>query len=328
MIFKSYLVEQNPSIIKNNLILFYGENIGLINHFKKIINIKNKDSEIIKLQEEEIINNKDNFFSEIKMQSMFHDSKVYIIDNVSDKLLNIIENIYKDQIDHKIFLFTNILNKRSKLRNFFEKQKKTDIIPCYYDNEETLKRFIISNLKDFKNLNANIINTLIANCSNDRTKIQNEIDKIKIYFEQKKIDLIDLFKLLNLEDEDDFNKIKNSALAGNKIETNKLLNNTNFENEKSIMYLMSINHRLNEIKEVLLMKKNLEIAINAIKPPIFWKEKPIFIQQVKVWNEKKINKALRKNFNIELQIKSSSNIDKNLIIKNYLVDVCNLANAA
>ena len=37
MIYKSYLVENNFSVFKEKLTLFYGENLGLKNDFKKII---------------------------------------------------------------------------------------------------------------------------------------------------------------------------------------------------------------------------------------------------------------------------------------------------
>ena len=43
MIYKSYLVEENFKLIKSNIVLFYGENLGLKNDFKDKIKIENKD---------------------------------------------------------------------------------------------------------------------------------------------------------------------------------------------------------------------------------------------------------------------------------------------
>ena len=62
MIFKSYQIEQNLELIDKDLILFYGENLGLQNEFKKLIKKKKRDSEIILLNQEDIIKNKEFFF--------------------------------------------------------------------------------------------------------------------------------------------------------------------------------------------------------------------------------------------------------------------------
>ena len=43
MIYKSYLLEQNINSIKNNIVLFYGENLGLKNELKEKIKQKNKN---------------------------------------------------------------------------------------------------------------------------------------------------------------------------------------------------------------------------------------------------------------------------------------------
>ena len=37
MIYKSYIVEENFKILKNDFALFYGENLGLIQDFKEEI---------------------------------------------------------------------------------------------------------------------------------------------------------------------------------------------------------------------------------------------------------------------------------------------------
>ena len=73
---------------------------------------------------------------------------------------------------------------------------------------------------------------------------------------------------------------------------------------------------------------NVEIVISSLKPPVFWKDKPILIEQSKKWNKKKINNALKKTYNAELEIKSNSSIKKDLLIKNLIIDLCSAANSA
>jgi len=68
-------------------------------------------------------------------------------------------------------------------------------------------------------------------------------------------------------------------------------------------------------------------VVNAIKPPIFWKDKQNIIDQVKMWNIEKIQSVLKKLFDLEITFKSNGNINKGLLVKKLLVDVCNLASS-
>ena len=78
------------------------------------------------------------------------------------------------------------------------------------------------------------------------------------------------------------------------------------------------------------MKKdnsNIESLISSLKPPVFWKDKPMLIEQSKKWNKSKLKSALKKTYNIEIEIKSNSSIKKDLLIKNLLIDLCTTANS-
>ena len=70
---------------------------------------------------------------------------------------------------------------------------------------------------------------------------------------------------------------------------------------------------------------NLEKSINELKPPIFWKDKPNFLNQLKLWSTQKIDTALKELYNVEIMAKSKTNLNKNTLIKKLIVDLCNLA---
>ena len=328
MIHKSYLIEQNIKKIDKGITLFYGENLGLINDFKELIRKFNNKSEIIRFNEEEIIKKNIIFFKEITNNSLFNEKKIIFIDQVSDKILNLIQEAEKIESDKSIYLFSSILEKKSKLRAFFETSNENYVVPCYEDNEATLKKIILQNLKDFKGLTSENINLIIENCSLNRTKLRNELDKIKSYFLEKVLDTEKMEKLLNITTNDNFNKLKDAALLGKRETANKLLSNTILETEKNIFYLNSINQRLGKLLEINNNKSNVEKAINDLRPPIFWKDKPNFISQAKVWNQKKINTIMKNTYDIEIKIKSNSSINKHVLIKKLLVDICELANAS
>ena len=229
----------------------------------------------------------------------------------------------------KIFIFSETLDKRSKLRNYFEKSKTSGVVACYPDNEIGLKKIILNRLKGFENLSLQNIDIIIEKSNLDRSKLNNEIDKIISYFSNKKLDNEKLELLLDISQNENFDTLRDEAFNGHKVKTNQLLSDTVIITEKNILYLNIINQRLNKLAQVLEISKNTDLdnAINIIKPPIFWKDKPHFIKQIKKWNLTKIKNILKKTYNLEIEIKSNASINKNILLKKLLIDICTLANA-
>jgi len=330
MIYKSYLIEQNINLLDKNLFLFYGVNLGLKNELKDKIKFQNKNAEIINLSQDDIISNIDNFFNEILNISLFDEKKIYFINQVNDKILDAIK-IIEPKIDYqKIYLISEPLDKRSKIRNYFEKSNNCGAVACYNDNEISFKKIIIERLKNYKGVTAENINLISDKCNFNRDKLNNELDKIYTFFLGKNIDRHKLEILLDNKINNDFSLLKDEAFNGNKIETNKLLSDTIIDSEKNVLYLNIINQRLLKLNEIfkLIGQTSLEKAIDMLKPPIFWKDKPAFLKQAKKWNMNKIKKILNKTYNIELEIKSNSIVNKNILLKKLLIDICNLANAS
>tara|TARA_E500000178_G_scaffold83226_1_gene81504 strand:+ start:3377 stop:4366 length:990 start_codon:yes stop_codon:yes gene_type:complete len=329
MIYKSHILEEDINQLSNNITLFYGENFGLINEFKEKIQEINKDKKIIKVNQENILKDQNIIFNEIRNISLFDEKKIIFIYGANDKILNIIEEI-KPSIDkNEIFIFGSILDKKSKLRYQFEKSKEYNIVACYKDNEVNLRRLITNKFKGFSGVSSEVISALLENSGLDRMKLNNEIEKIKIFFIDKKISFNLLEKILNLKTEEDFDLIKDFALKGDNKMTNKLLNVTVLENEKILFYLNIINQRLNRLKEIKIVSKGKNISnfMSSLRPPIFWKDKPNFIKQEKLWDNKKLSLALNQTYNLELNIKSNSDVNKTVLIKKLLLDLCVLANS-
>ena len=330
MIYKSYLIEQNINLIDKNLFLFYGENLGLKNELKDKIKFQNKKAEIINLSQDDIINNIDSFFNEILNISLFDEKKIYFINQVNDKILDTIKTIEPKIDSQKFYLISESLDKRSKIRNYFEKSNNCGVVACYIDNEISFKKIIIERLKNYKGVTTENINLISDKCNLNRDKLNNELDKIYTFFLEKNIDRNKLEILLDNKINNDFSLLKDEAFNGNKIETNKLLSDTIIDSEKNVLYLNIINQRLLKLNEIfkLIGQTSLEKAIDMLKPPIFWKDKPAFLKQAKKWNMNKIKKILNKTYSLELEIKSNSVVNKNILLKKLLIDICNLANAS
>ena len=318
MIFKSNSIESNPEkISEHSSILFYGVNEGLKKFFKKKIKDSNEKKLIINFHQDEIITNNDILINEVSNNSLFGEQKIILIENGTDKIFSVLELIFEKLENIKIYIFSEPLDKKSKLRNFYEKSKTNLAVACYEDDQISIKKIVLKKLKNFQNLSQQNINLILESCGTNRIKLFNELNKIALYFSNNIIDDEKLEKLLNNNVNDEFNKLRDAVINGDKNMTNRLLSNTTIEDEKNIFYLAVINQRLNKINELsdnFEKDKNLEIALNKLKPPIFWKDKPLFLAQRKI-GIKKLIIAL-KTYEVELMFKTNSYLNKNIILKN------------
>jgi|TARA_B110000881_G_C18513821_1_gene483747 DNA polymerase-3 subunit delta len=326
VIVKSYIVEQNLEILDNyQAVLLYGENDGLKDDIKNKLKERKKNTEIINFFESDIIKKKNILYENIINESLFNEEKIIFIQSATDKILNeISEGIEKNNKNIKLYIFSDNLEKKSKLRNLFETNKETAILACYADNERTLVNYISKELKDYKGMTGELINTLIINSSLNRKVIQNEIVKIKSFFLSKKISKLQLLEILNIKNDTSFEEIRDAALMGKIDKINKLLSEIDILNEDSFFYLNNLNHRILKLIEIQNINKvfnNYEETLEKIKPPIFWKDKPIFLQQVKKWNIEKLNKIANKIGDIEILMKKNTKINNDVVLKDLIINL-------
>ena len=140
MILKNFELNK-INIKKNNYFLLYGNNKGFINQVIKENFINKFSSNIYNYDESEVINNKSNFFDQILNNSFFENNKLIIISRTTDKSKVIIEEIIDKKISDIVFVFVaDVLEKKSKLRKFFEDDKKTLCIAFYPDTNLILSK--------------------------------------------------------------------------------------------------------------------------------------------------------------------------------------------
>ena len=310
---------------KNKFFLLYGNNIGLI---KEIITSKLKPflhKKVFNYDESEIINNLDDFKEEILNKSFFENEKLVIISRSTDKICKIIEEIIEKKVeDLAIIIISGALEKKSKLRNLFEKNKDTICIPFYEDNDRSLVSIVQNFLKEKKiQISNESINLLIQRCRGDRINLYNELQKIESFSKnKKKIDIEDIAKLTNLRENLNFNELVDNVLAKNLKKTLYILNENNFASEDTILilriFLIKLK-RLLKIKSQVKIENNVENAIKNFKPPIFWKEKEILKKQIGILSYQNIKDLIVKTNNLELLVKKNPAISIN-IITNFIIE--------
>ena len=322
MIIKSFEIKNEKN---SNFFLFYGENQGYKN---QVINeeFKKKYTEnIYHYEENEILSNKENFFTSLLSKSFFENEKLVLVNRATDKIKEMVEEIIEKNIDGVVLILnSNSLEKKSKLRALFEKSKLAVCVPFYEDNNQTLSAIIRQFFRDNKiSISQQVINLIVGRCRGDRQNLNNELEKIKSYAQNKnKIEIQDILKLTNLAENYSVSELVDNCLSKNKNKTINILNENNYSSEDCVLItrtLLMKTKKLAKLSKEYMRIKNLDATIAGFKPPIFWKDKEAVKQQIKGWSYSKIEKLTYEINEIELLIKrypqNSINILSDFIIE-------------
>ena len=336
MIIKSFEVQSQISILlKNNLFLIYGENNGLKKDIAEIIKSyfkkENSNIELLSAYEDDILENEENFYNSIYSGSLFCNKKIITINGATDKLIKIIEDILeKNPGNVLLIIYAAILEKKSKLRNLFEKQNSTICIPCYLDKARDLENIAKNELKKSNiTLPREALNLLVEKSNQDRDNIKNEIEKIKSYAHTKKeLELWEIKSIINFSGEYKSDNLINECLSGNILQFKKILSELYLITVNQIFLLRILSNktqRLLKIKELEKDYKSVDELIDKSKPIIFWQEKPIIKKQLSVWNLSDLKKIIYEINNIEILCKKKPQLSR-IAAFDFFSKICKKAN--
>ena len=312
--------------INSSLNLIYGNNQG---YKEQIINnnfINNFKGTILKYEEGELLNNQNEFISNLLNKSLFEEKKIVIILRATDKIINIIKEIIeKDISDIKIILNSGNLDKKSKLRNLFEKEKKLCCIPIYEDDNKSLNLLVQNFIKEKKiKISQEIVNIFIDRSRGDRGNLINELIKLENFaLTKKNIQMEDVLKLTNNAENYSVFELSDNYLSKNSKKVSKILNENNFNSDDCIFILRTI---LNKSKRLLKLKNetdnnaDIELCLSSFKPPIFWKEKEIVKKQIQSWSTDEVKTIIYKINDLEVLVKKNAVNSMNIVsdfVRNY-----------
>ena len=323
---KKYFDLKKTNLSNFNLFLFYGKNDGLQNEVINDNFTSNFKGSVNKYDETEFINNYETLASELLTSSLFEKEKIIIISRTSDKILKFVDEILDKGIKEiKIIFKSSELEKRSKIRNFFEKRKDLIIVPFYEDNSSTLSSIVIKFLNENNiNMSRESINLLVDRANGNRKILKTELDKILNYsFTKKKIDLRAVQKLTNLNENYGVNELADNYLEKNKKNIAKILNENIYSDEDCILILRTVlskSKRLINIIKKYNETKNLDEVISNNKPPIFWKDKDSVKRQANSWKINDLKEKIYQINEVETLIKNNSKNSLNLV-SDFIVNI-------
>ena len=310
MIIKAYEYQKIKGL-KNNFYLFYGENEGYKNQVIKDIFVEKYRENTERFDESEILNNFESFISSQINKSFFDESKLILISRVSEKIIKLINELLDRKInDITVVLNASNLDKKSKLRSLFEKDKKLVCMPFYKDDNRTLIQLANNFFRNNKiSISQEIVNIIVERSSGDRINLNNELNKISLFLlDKEKVNISDVIKLTNLAENYSISELADNCLSKNVKKINKIFNENVFSVDDCILIIRTLllkSKRLLEIKKMNSLNTNVEQVISSYKPPIFWKDKEIVKNQASKWSQGETEKLIYKIHDVELMVKKN-----------------------
>ena len=325
MILKTQDLDRN---VDYKIFLFHGINEGLK---EEILNKKFKSAfkeNIYTYYEKEVFSDIENFYNQILSKSFFEKNKLIIIKEASDKIKSEIEILKEKKLDDiKIVLISNTLDKKSKLRNLFEKDKDLISIAFYSDSNQTLTTITKSFfLKKKISVSQESIDLIVNRANGERKSLNKELTKIESFLlNKKKLTIEEIHVLTNLSENYSINELVDNCLGKNKNKTIYILNENNFSFEDAIIIIRTFlvkTKRLIKLKQNLKVNKNIDHTIMNFKPQIFWKDKELVKKQIKIWTLDRTYKLIEEINRIELNIKKNSVNSLNILF-DFILDTSN-----
>ena len=318
MIIKSFELNK-VDLKKNNLFLLYGENQGHKNETIKEKFKKFYSENIYHYDENDILSNQESFFNNILSKSFFENEKLIVINRASDKIYTLIEEIIEKKIEETVIVLNaNTLEKKSKLRSLFEKNKATICVAFYEDNSQTLSTITNKFFRDKKiPISQQSINIIVQRSRGDRQNLKSELEKIESFIKNKtKIETRDILKLTNLAENYTVSELVDGCLAKNRKKTINILNENNYSLDDCMLIIRTFlikAKRLLRLNEQLINTQNIDSVITTFKPPIFWKDKEIVKEHVKNWSQDSAEDLIYKINDIELLLKKNPSNSINIL---------------
>ncbi len=323
--FIDYIKSNNQN---NKVIFLYGTNFGLVDLLYKksikLLNINVTDPfNVSKIDGSEFKENPFILEDNINTLSIFSERRFILLDLLNVTINKNIENIIldaivKEDLNYVLIIKAGNVSSQSNLVKHFEKLNNSILTACYEENRGTIKNEI--NNLFFKHkvfFSEEFISYLSYKFSSDSLSNKMEIEKLESFLENNNnISENSLTKLLTSSENINLNQIVNSCLSGETKISLSYLDKIYEKSDNNILLIRMFGKHFKTIEKILLLSQHgssFSVTIDNLKPPIFFKEKPFFLSQCKLWSFKKINLIRKRLIDLELKTKIGIYPEKTLL---------------
>lgn len=228
---------------------------------------------------------------------------------------------------------TESLGSSDKLRLWAEKSPHVAAIACYKDEGSSLDQFIRDTLRGYGLRVSNEgLRLLSSQLSGDRQIILNELEKLSLYVgdEVEEVSLEDVLASVGENNDKSFDELNNAVAAGDMVGLCRLSDRLLMEGNHGLLLVRSVMRYLGKLEAIAIKREggmSVDAAIEGLRPPVFFKAKPMLKAHASRWGSNACATALAKLQLLELDSKRYGD-DSLRLLAHGLMEVANLAAGA
>lgn len=288
---------------------------------------------LTELTEDQCLADEARLADELNAMSLMGGRRLIMVRDASDKLTPILKSALAQcspsvpaHEQHFLIVLAAEITARSTLRALFEQSKILAALPCYKDEAQGISqlvrtRFNAAGLR----FAPESVSFLARQLRGDRMIAESELDKIVLYYgEGAQVDMESLRRLTSASMDIEMGDVCHAFAAAQLAALMRQLDNTLQSGIQPIIVLRSIGQLLSRIEQVLLAAQesgSIDRAIESMRPPLFYKEKPLFHEYAQRWSLPQLRSAKHQLMVLEVSIKQHHEID-GLLLKDSLLRLC------
>ncbi|MFI5023229.1 MAG: DNA polymerase III subunit delta [Alphaproteobacteria bacterium] len=213
------------------------------------------------------------------------------------------------------------LSARSKLRALFEAADNAAALACYADTEESLSALVRETLRSAGLTAApEALDYLSANLGGDRMVTRRELEKLVLYMggHGNQVRLEDVEASIGDSAQHSLEDAVLAAAEGDARTVERALARAFAEGETPVGAVRAAQRyfqRLHLAAGQVALGSEAERAVDTLKPRLFWKVRPRFLAQLKLWPAARVAEALARLTAAEIACKSTAMPDEAIAVR-------------
>lgn len=284
--------------------LLYGPDSGLARERSKRIREKvlgeNTDPfALVELTESAVIEDPARLLDEINAIGLLGGKRFILVRDAGDKLASVVKDAAPALHDDVfLLLLADELSAKSSLRKWFEEAPNAAALACYRDEIRDLQT-VVNKAFSAAGVSAprDVVDYLCSQLGNDREVTRSELEKIITYAgDEKTLSVADAEALVDYNRDTNLDDIVNAAADKNVPLLDTMLATHLTRGTSPVAYLRALQryfNRLYFIKSKMEAGYDLETVVGSLRPPVFYKQKPLLIRHARNWSLTQIIKALK-----------------------------------
>ena len=320
-------------------VLLHGNDPGLVSEraqllAKRLAAQSEPPGEVLRIGDDDLDSDPDRLVVELATMPMFGGRK--IIRTVQSRKVNtallkpLIEGA---KIDGFLIVEAGSLKADDGMRALFEKSEGVAAIACYADEARDLDGLVNEVLEAHKlTIVPDAKRLLVARLGADRGLSRAEIDKLALYaLGRGRIEEADVEAVVGDASDLAVDKIIAAAVSGHaQAAINECERAIASGESPQYVIIAALRHmqRLHRVRFAMEAGQSMDEALRGLRPPLFFKQRDAFVQQVELWSSAKLARALTRITETQKATRSGAQLgsmDETVLTQALLLDLARLA---